>query len=131
MSKAGKTTETEGYKIQLYGPIGESDLQRALHAVRETIEESNCTLLQFVPFTDVRLEDAVLSHPQPMMEVAYQGVPLADLSAAARGAILESLVRRVDTDYLHSDADISNAVAALGAGGRRMHHRKAAYDWLP
>ena len=130
LSSAGKKTEAEGYNIQLRGPRGESDWQRALHAVRAKIDARNCTLLQFVPFTDARLHAAVLSHLQSMMEGAYEGVPLAGLSAAARGAILESLVRRVDADYLHNDADISNAVAGLGARGRGIHHTQAAYDYL-
>merc|ERR1712039_346967 len=60
---------------------------------------------------------------------AYKGVPLMEKSPAARGLILQSLVRVVD-GLVHMNAHIVDATAGRCINGRARGARRAEYDWI-
>ena len=59
---------------------------------------------------------------------AYEGVPLAELSAVPRANVLTSLARGLDTS-LHPHARIEDAVAGTRVDGGRRGQNMAPYDW--
>jgi len=72
---------------------------------------------------------ALARHSACVMEVAYQGVPLAELSASSRGRRIERIVRAVDQD-LHPGAVLAAPALGTCTDGQRCTRSSAAYDWI-
>ena len=97
VSKAGKSTTVSGYNIQLYGPQGEEDWQKALAVILEKLDRSACERLVSIDLDDPRIAAAAFAaHPDNTTSFHYHGAPLSALSPSRRGKVLETLVRRED-----------------------------------
>jgi len=63
------------------------------------------------------------------MDTAYKGRPLANVSACARGVIIQKIARRVDC-ILHPEARVLNAQITPRVDGAHRSANQTEYDWL-
>ena len=126
---AGVSTAVTGKAITFVGPRHESDWRVALAEIRGKMVDKGCRPLVSARFDEPRLAAAIAETPLPLSASAFEGVPLADCSAAARGDVLSRLVRRLDEGWLHAGATFEEAVAGEEVSGVRRGQNKAAYGW--
>jgi len=112
VSTNGRRTAATGHYIIFAGVRHETDWRAALDAIQEKMGKS-CEHLRTAGFDDPRLAEAMADAPLSLTSQAYEGAPLSDLSAKARGDLLQTLVRRLDEDWLHPEANFSD----IGRGG--------------
>ena len=128
----GKRTATHGHNVIFAGPRDEASWEISLESIIEKMEAS-CEHISSASFDDPRLQEATSATPLSLTSQAFEGVPLADLSAKVRGDMLQSLVRRVDEGWLHpgaafADADTKDSTRAYSwtRDGRRIVCKSAA-----
>jgi len=117
-----------GFQIQLFGPHNQKQWDVAADAVLSKLnsDANGCKHISDVSVNDELLRAATSRRPT-VTEKAFEGVPLATLSSASRGACIEAIARSVDAQ-LHSN--ITPASAALKCvNGRRRGWNRTTYDW--
>jgi len=129
VSSSGVSTAATGKVIKFYGPRSEPDWCVALGEIRGKMEAKGCRPLVSARFDEPRLAAAIAETPLPFTASAYEGVPLADCSGAARGDVLSRLVRRLDEGWLHAGATFEEAVAGESVNGGQRGQNKAEYGW--
>ena len=129
VSTHGVRSAAKGKQITFQGPSHEPDWRVALGAILGKMADKGCRPLVSARFDEPRLAAAIAETPLPLSASAFEGVPLADCSAAARGDVLSRLVRRLDEGWLHAEATFEDAVAGERVDGRRRGQNNAEYDW--
>jgi hypothetical protein len=118
VSTDGKQQAAKGGKVQLYGPCSETSIAKATAAVCGKLAPM---LVAHLPCEQLVDEKGTITH------AAYVGVPLADLSAKARGDALEGIVRRVLERQAGEAA--TDPVAGATVAGRKRGLNSAPYDF--
>lgn len=125
--RQGKSTETHGYAIGVYGPRGEDDWDRALDAILDKL--AALELVRFVPFDAPLIASICEASRSRATGSAYQGVPLASASESLRGQVLQDLVYAVDVKYLHPTASFAMPEPGECMNGNRRGKNQSPFDW--
>ena len=130
VSTNGKRTSVMGVSnIKFFGPRNEPDWRVALGEILVKMERKGCMPLESASFDDPRLAAAIAETPLPMSASVFEGVPLTDCGAKARGDVLGRLVRRLDEGWLHKGAIFEEPVAGRSVDGKRRAHNQVQYGW--
>jgi hypothetical protein len=122
----GQSEEASGGKVQVCASCSQPDALAAHAQLVAKMEEKGNTLLKFVPYDDPTYADVWAMKTRT--DKYYEGVPLAALSPAARGGVLEAVVRTFVATCLGravADAPVTQNVA----GGLRCK-QSTTYDFL-
>ena len=97
----GKRTASQGHQICISGRAVRTEhvepWERALDGtILPRLEASACERIAFVPFDDPLFNQSLIEHPETGTAAAFGGVPMSDLSAAARGALITQLAHEID-----------------------------------
>ena len=97
----GKRTASQGHQICISGRGVRTEhaepWDRALDGtILPRLESSACERIAFVPFDDPLFNQSLIEHPETGTAAAFGGVPMSDLSAAARGALVTQLAHEID-----------------------------------
>lgn len=91
-------TQRRGHAISLEGPVGERNWRVALYVgiLPQLDEQSASEQIAFIAWKDPRFSTSISKHPHSNTAIAYEGVPLGSLPAAARTSSLGEIVLAVD-----------------------------------
>jgi len=120
VSAHGQKTSTQGYRISICGPKGVDAWSIALESILKKFDEhtNQCARLAFVALDDARIVRELAARSYHPVVRAYRDVPLASLSQAARGHVLENLLIAVLL-RLHPDSSTLGAWAERPRQWRR------------
>lgn len=126
----GTTTCVRGSRVQIYGKVGETSLDASWYSrIRPRLVEI-ARHLAFVGWSDSLLNGACLDMVTSGSSLEYADVPLAKLSPAKRGCVLEYVARRYDAKLLPSSYRVCDPLCGRDTAGRRLGRGKRPYDWL-
>eukprot|EP00927_Polykrikos_kofoidii_P008112 TRINITY_DN13360_c0_g1_i10.p1 TRINITY_DN13360_c0_g1~~TRINITY_DN13360_c0_g1_i10.p1 ORF type:complete len:441 (+),score=37.66 TRINITY_DN13360_c0_g1_i10:85-1407(+) len=131
VSSQGLRTSPVGHCIMLNGPRRETNWRIALEVILADLDAdtNGCMFMSSLSLEDDMVTSALATRGvDAETSLAYNNVPLSQLSPKARGDRIEELVRAVDAT-IHLDAHIEEPVVDFGVDGRRRCKSSAGYDW--
>eukprot|EP00927_Polykrikos_kofoidii_P008114 TRINITY_DN13360_c0_g1_i2.p1 TRINITY_DN13360_c0_g1~~TRINITY_DN13360_c0_g1_i2.p1 ORF type:complete len:441 (+),score=23.63 TRINITY_DN13360_c0_g1_i2:85-1407(+) len=131
VSSQGLKTSSSGHGILLSGPKYEQNWRIALEVILADLDAdtNGCMFMSSLSLEDDMVTSALATRGvDAETSLAYNNVPLAQLSAKARGDRIEELARAVDA-MIHSDAQIEDPVLGFCVDGSRRSKGNAGYDW--
>ena len=123
LSTTGKSTS--GSVIQVCGPMGMTDLDKATDALLTTMRTKN-TFLFRIDYTDEKYHDLFTRNTKGGR--LYADVPLGTLSVVSRGHALDRITQAVLAQW--ADAEIEDAPATTDLNGKEVGSLRTACDFM-
>ncbi|CAE8660668.1 unnamed protein product, partial [Polarella glacialis] len=127
--KHGKLTASRGHDVQL-AVSAMASWVTALDIIISKLDSdsNNCHRIAFLPLSDPRFLQVLLSQQCFLSKDAFNDVPLADMSCSQRGFIIQEVVQAVDA-MINPTAVIQPGTPGTCINGRSRTHRNSICDW--